>query len=105
MSRLPDSLACGIDAFKKYKWYGYIFIFPPFILINRILAKTLRDKPQKVMLLIVPNWPTAVWYPKLLKMIILRKQLGKASLISSLPRRQLKSQKFFLNLELMICIC
>lgn len=103
MSRFPDSLATGVDAFK-YKWSEFMFIFPPFILINRILAKILRDKPLKVML-IVPNWPTAVWYPKLMKMKKLIKHLGKASLISSLPKNQLKSQAFFLRLNLMICIC
>ena len=103
MTRYPEQGACGIDAFK-YIWSGYIYIFPPFILINSILAKLKRDKPQKAML-IVPEWPTAVWYPKLMKMVKSVKKLGRADQISNIPRKEKRAVEFLKNLKLMICIC
>ena len=44
------------------------YIFPPFSLISRILAKVRRDKA--VAILIVPVWPTQGWYPVLLHSLV-----------------------------------
>ena len=49
ISRFADSGAFAIDAFK-HVWKGFIYIFPPFILINRILSKIKRDKQKKVLI-------------------------------------------------------
>ena len=102
-SRFADEQAFGIDAFHHI-WVGYIYIFPPFILINRILSKILRDKPKKTML-IVPVWPTAVWYPKLMKMQKMMKLIGPAQDLISMPKKTRKSKKFLKKLNLMICFC
>lgn len=68
MSLYPDPFACAINAFH-HVWNGYVYIFPPFNLISRILQKILRDRTQKV-LIIVPIWTTQNWYPKLRKMLL-----------------------------------
>ena len=44
------------------------YIFPPFSLISRILAKVRRDKA--VAILIAPVWPTQGWYPVLLHYLV-----------------------------------
>ena len=64
----PDPQALAIDAFNL-KWDKYMYIFPPFNLIPRILRKIQEDHTPKV-LLIAPLWKAAVWYPKILKMVI-----------------------------------
>ena len=45
-----------------------IYAFPPFSLIQHVLRKVERD--QAMGLLIVPHWPTAVWCPQMLQLLI-----------------------------------
>ena len=55
----PDPGACHIDAFS-FSWSGkFVYIFPPFSLLNRCLQKLENDKA--LVLLIAPMWPTQVW--------------------------------------------
>ena len=57
----PDPGAYAVDAFSL-SWSNMgCYIFPPFSLISRILAKVRRDKA--VAILIAPVWPTQGWYP------------------------------------------
>jgi hypothetical protein len=61
-----DPTAEGIDAFV-FDWgvcEGYIY--PPFVLIPRILRKITEDKAS--VLLIHPDWPGALWAPDLRRM-------------------------------------
>ena len=64
----PDSEACGIDAFA-HKWDQFIYLFPPFCLIPRVLRK-LREDNTKEAIIIVPKWNSAPWFPMLQKMKI-----------------------------------
>jgi hypothetical protein len=58
-----DPATEGIDAFM-FDWHNVVgYIFPPFILIPRILRKLIEDKA--VMLLVHPDWPGALWAPDL----------------------------------------
>jgi hypothetical protein len=59
----PNPAAEGTDAFD-FDWgqeFGYIF--PPFILIPRILRKIIEDRAEVI--LIHPDWPGALWAPDL----------------------------------------
>ena len=57
----PDPVACHVDAFSFF-WSGtFVYIFPPFSLLNRCLQKLEND--QTSALLIAPVWPTQVWCP------------------------------------------
>ncbi len=60
----PDSIA--VDAFS-FEWNdNNYYIFPPFSLINNILAKLDHDGGSST--LVAPIWPTQVWWVKLLQM-------------------------------------
>ncbi|KAK7114175.1 hypothetical protein V1264_000280 [Littorina saxatilis] len=47
-------------------WFFYAF--PPFSLIQRVLVKLEKDNAEGVV--IVPDWPTATWYPQLLRLLV-----------------------------------
>ena len=64
----PDPGACHVDAFS-FSWSGkFVYIFPPFALLNRCLQKL--EKEQTLALLVAPVWPTQVWWPRLLNLLI-----------------------------------
>ena len=59
----PDPQATHIDAFTL-PWNNlFIYCFPPFCLIARVLCKIQLEKPRVI--LIAPRWPTQPWYPVL----------------------------------------
>ena len=64
----PDPKSFAVDAFTENWGLWMIFVFPPFSLIQRVLSKVERD--QATGLLIVPHWPTGVWYPQILRLLI-----------------------------------
>ena len=68
MSLNPDPSAHAINAFF-HVWSEYVYIFPPFNLIPRILKKLGEDRTEKA-LVVVPVWTTQTWYPKLVKMMM-----------------------------------
>ena len=59
----PDPGACAIDAFCMNWCNKYLYIFPPFSLIPRVLKKLQEDGAKAI--LIVPQWPTQPWFPLL----------------------------------------
>jgi hypothetical protein len=63
----PDPLSVAVDAYTLTwsKWFSYAF--PPFSQILKVLTKVERD--QADMLIIVPHWTTAVWYPVFLRLL------------------------------------
>ena len=64
----PDPGACHVDAFS-FSWSGqFVYIFPPFSLLNRCLQKL--EKDQTLALLVAPVWPTQVWWPRLLSLLV-----------------------------------
>ena len=67
VSRLPDPQALAQDAFS-FQWSSIplAWIHPPWVLIDRILAKIFNDQAEA--LILTPIWPSATWYPRLLTM-------------------------------------
>ena len=64
----PDPGAEIIDAFTV-SWEGmYIYAFPPFNLIGRVLQKIKMDKCSALM--VIPAWSTKGWYTQVRKMLI-----------------------------------
>jgi hypothetical protein len=59
----PDRAAEGVDAVDFFLGDVYGYIFPPFILIPRILRKIIEDKAAVI--LVHPDWPGALWAPDL----------------------------------------
>ena len=58
--------AHAIDAFTV-NWSNQInFIFPPFSLLTKVVAKIQREKAKGI--IIAPSWSTQVWYPQLMEL-------------------------------------
>ena len=63
-----DPEAFAVDAFSV-SWSNLSFYaFPPFSVILRLLTKVRRDRAEGV--IVVPDWPTQVWYPLLSKLMV-----------------------------------
>ena len=67
-SRLPDPDAEFIDAFSL-PWSGNIYLFPPIILISRVLNKFISDNCQ-FGLLIAPCLPSSPYFSSILDLCI-----------------------------------
>ena len=64
----PDPRAMYIDAFS-IDWCDLKFYtFPPISVIPSVLSKVKQDSAEGI--IVVPFWPTQVWYPVMLKMLV-----------------------------------
>ncbi len=69
ISYQPDPQAVAVDAFLiNWKDYDVFYAFPSFSLITQVLQKIQNQCATG--LLIVPDWPTQIWYPKLMRMLV-----------------------------------
>ena len=68
MSRYRDPLSSWVDAFAT-KWTDYVYLFPPYPIINRVISKFKSDNTGHG-LLICPFWPSQSWFPTLLDLLI-----------------------------------
>ena len=65
----PDPHATFINAFSV-NWSQFTpYIFCPFSLIHRVLKKKMDDQVAKT-ICIIPQFPSAIWYPQMIKMCI-----------------------------------
>ena len=65
-SRLFDRHALGFDGLALDWRQEVVWINPPWCLLGDIISKLQQEKPAAV--LIVPHWPTQVWWPQLLSL-------------------------------------
>ena len=64
----PDPEAYHVNAFTlDWREYTPFYAFPPSPIITRVLRKIVQDRAEGI--IIVPNWPNQVWYPKLMRML------------------------------------
>jgi hypothetical protein len=77
VSLYPDPLAWRSDAFS-FHWKSLLglYVFPPFNMIGRILAKVMQEQAQIV--IVIPNWTGATWWPMLIEM-----QLGEPMILGN----------------------
>ena len=68
MSWGPDPHAVAVNAFTLDWGKYFLYAFPPFSVISQVLQKVEQDQAETI--LVVPQWPTQAWYPKLLKLLI-----------------------------------
>ena len=66
LSWYPEPEAMAINAFSLTCNNNYFYMFSPFSLVGRVLAKIHRDKTNAV--IFVPDRSTQYWYPQLLQM-------------------------------------
>ena len=64
----PEANSHAIDAFSIVWDFNLCYIFPPFSLVGRVLAKVRRDSAEAI--IVVPDWPTQTWYPQVKSMAI-----------------------------------
>ena len=64
----PEPEAWAVDAFTVDWSQWDFYAFPPFNLVPMCLQKIQKDKACGI--LVVPNWPTQVWYPILTSMLV-----------------------------------
>lgn len=64
----PDPDACHTNAFTMSWSRGLNYAFPPFSIIGSMLQKMLED--EATILVILPLWPTQVWFPKALQFLV-----------------------------------
>ena len=96
--RDPDAL--WVDAFSRSWTNTYFYAFPPFSLIMRCLQKTVRDTAECI--IVVPLWPTQIWYPELLKLLIDHPRILPQGNILSLPNSR-KVHPLMKKLHLIAC--
>ena len=82
----PDPEALVIDAFTIEWKEHFFYIFPPFSILGRVLAKILQEKTKCI--LITPDWPTQPWYPIMNKLARKRIKFQPGKELLQLPGRQ-----------------
>ena len=65
----PDPQVRVVDAFSTSWSQDRPYLFPPFSLIGRALTK-IRLEGLDYACLIAPAWPSQVWYPQVLRMLV-----------------------------------
>ena len=64
----PDPQSEFINAFTvDWGIFYFIYLFPPFSLLNRCIRKIKTDKASGM--IIVPYWPTQLWFPALMEIV------------------------------------
>ena len=67
VSWFPDPEALMTDAFS-FSWAPFfLYGFPPFCLLNKLLAKIRSDSARGIFIL--PVWPTQPWFPAMLHLL------------------------------------
>ena len=65
----PEPECVAVDAFTlNWRDFDFIYCFPPFSIIRRVLAKIRNDKLETA-LIVVPYWTTQSWFPTLTGMM------------------------------------
>jgi hypothetical protein len=69
VSPVADEQAIGLDGLSQ-QWNGQeVYAYPPTTLIQAVLLK-LESSERTTMTLIAPSWPSQIWFPQLLELLI-----------------------------------
>jgi hypothetical protein len=98
----PDPEAIAINAFHM-TWAQFAFYaFPPFSVIMQVLQKIQEDQASGI--LVIPYWPTQIWWPKAMNMIVQQPiVLPKSKELLSLPNQPNEIHPMYPKLCLLIC--
>ena len=96
-----DPNAEFIDAFSKvWNNFNNPYAFPPFSVLAICLQKITQERAR--VLLIAPVWPTQVWFPKMMRMLIAPPVILPLGVLS-LPFKKEMVHKQHKTLRLMAC--
>ena len=104
VSWLPDPDAEAIDAFSVSWSDQYIYCFPPFSLIGRLLQKVRQDQAE--VFLVAPLWTTQNFYTSVLEMLIQDPyivKVGHKTLTLPQTQKTHRSHPLVNKLHLMLC--
>lgn len=102
VSWVPDPGAIEVDAFT-FNWKGlYVYAFPPFSVILKMLRKMRRDGARGVV--IVPEWRHQIWFSLLMDMMVAPPlRLNWRGTLITLPHTDIH-HPMGKNLHLMACL-
>ena len=69
MALVPEPRALAIDALSQDSQGRSMYMFPPFLLLNKVIQK-LRTTQTGEVILIAPWWPSQPWFPHLLRLSV-----------------------------------
>ena len=69
IAQKPELYSQGADAMQQIWSSLYLYAFPPFPGIKKVLRKIAQDQVKR-MLIVAPSWQSQVWYQTLLRMSI-----------------------------------
>ena len=61
----PEPEAYAVDAFSICWSNDFMYIFPPFSIVGKVIRKIIEEKVRAIV--IIPQWPTQYWYPMAIK--------------------------------------
>ena len=98
----PDPNAMAIDAFT-IQWTDLkLHAFPPFSVIPLVIHKICQDQAQGI--IVIPEWTTQYWYPKVLQLLKEAPVKLKASTdLLQLPQNPQAVHPLHVNLNLLVC--
>lgn len=98
-----DPFSTYVDAFSiDWGRFSLSYLFPPFSLVAQCLQKIVMDKAKS--LVIVPLWPTQIWYTFLMKILIHKPVvLPKTQKILTLPHTS-SVHPLSKKLQLIVCL-
>jgi len=98
-----DPGAIAIDAFTLDWHLLKFYALPPFSVIPKVLQKVTQDQATRTV--VVPNWPTQLWYSKLMKLLISEPiflPAGQKTL--NLPSNPAELHALYKKLTLLVCL-
>ena len=99
----PDPNAFAIDAFSLDWSKLNLYAFPPFSVIPSVLSKMTAEQATGV--IVVPDWPTQSWHPKVQQMLVKEPVLLEARKdLLKLPSHPSEVHPLWHKLNLLVCI-
>ena len=62
----PEPQALAVDAFSTNWRHHFMYLFPPFSLLTKVIKKICQDQATRI--LVFPVWSTQPWYPQALEL-------------------------------------
>ena len=103
ISWLPDPNSIMVDALScDWNRFNNVYIFCPFSLIHRAVQKMMGEGVRAI--LIIPDWPTASWYPLVLRICVEPPRiLPRRKFLLQLPQDQAQVHPLYPKLTLLAC--
>jgi len=104
MSFRPDVNTFHVDAFTTVWDFNYVYCFPPFSLMGKVLKKLCQDQVHRA-IVVCPIWTTQVWSSTLLSMLVdIPRILPRSKSLLHLPHKPEQVHPLYPKLQTMACL-